>query len=143
MNVIACWCFFFVALTGLHESAQADITTASSVAAQKYSAGRGGLSLLVWQDDHIVYEAYSNGFGPDRVTSIFSGTKGFWRAAAVAGEQDGILDLDEPVKNTITEGQRHQEKANIRILELRHLKPGIEPVFAFLGKAISSGKCYS
>src|SRR5260370_38276162 len=98
MKVIACRCFFFVALTGLHESAQADITTASSVAAQKYSAGRGGLSLLVWQDDHIVYEAYSNGFCPDRVTSIFCGTKGFWCAEAGAAGQDGIFGLDVPVR---------------------------------------------
>jgi CubicO group peptidase (beta-lactamase class C family) len=143
MKVIACWCFFFVVLTGLHESALADITTASSEAAQKYSAGHGGLSLLVWQDDHIVYEAYSNGFGPDRVTSIFSGTKGFWCAAAVAAEQDGILDLDEPVKNTITEWQSQSDKANIRIRDLLHFTAGIEPVFALHGKTISDRNGYS
>ena len=143
MKVVQCWCFIFVVLTGLHTSASAEISMASCAAAQKYSAGRRGLSLLVLKDGHTVYEAYSNGFGPDRVTSIYSGTKGFWCAAAVAAEQDGILDLDEPVKNTITEWQNQPDKANIKIGDLLHFTAGIEPVFALHGRTIADRNRYS
>jgi CubicO group peptidase (beta-lactamase class C family) len=137
------WFVFFVVSTSLLESASAEISTASCEAAQKYSAERRGLSLLVLQDGHIVYEAYSNGFGPDQVTSIYSGTKGFWCAAAVAAEQDGILDLDEPVKNTITEWQDKPDKAGIRIRDLLHFTAGIEPVFSLHGRSIADRNGFS
>ena len=143
MKAIAFWCAILAALTSLQQSAFADVSTASCEAAQKYSAERRGLSLLVLQDDHIVYEAYSNGFGPDRVTSIYSGTKGFWCAAAIAAEQDGILDLDEPAKDTITEWQTEPDKADIRIRDLLHFTAGIEPVFALHGKTIGDRNGYS
>jgi CubicO group peptidase (beta-lactamase class C family) len=142
MKVIARWCLIFASIS-LHQAASADISSASCEAAQKYSAERRGLSLLVLQDDHIVYEAYSNGFGPDQITSIYSGTKGFWCAAAVAAEQDDILDLDEPVKNTITEWQAEPDKANIRVRDLLHFTAGIEPVFALHGKTIGDRNAYS
>jgi CubicO group peptidase (beta-lactamase class C family) len=143
MKVIACWCFILVALTCLDESVFADISTASCEAAQKYSAARRGLSLLVMQDDQIFYEAYANGYGSDRVTSIYSGTKGFWCVAAIAAEQDGILDLDEPVKNTITEWQNEPDKADIKIRNLLNFTAGIEPVFSLHGKAIGDRNGYS
>jgi CubicO group peptidase (beta-lactamase class C family) len=143
MKEILCWWLVLVASVSLYSSASADISIASCEAAQKYSAARRGLSLLVLQDDRIIYEAYSNGFGPDRVTSIYSGTKGFWCAAAAAAEEDGILDLDDPVKNTITEWQDQPDKANIRIQDLLHFTAGIEPVFALHGKTISDRNAYS
>jgi CubicO group peptidase (beta-lactamase class C family) len=143
MKVIACWCFIFAALTSLDQSAFGDISIASCEAAQKYSAGRGGLSLLVMQDDQVFYEAYSNGFGSDQVASIFSGTKGFWCMAAVAAEQDGILDLDEPVKNTIVEWRNQPDKGNIRVRDLLQFTAGIEPVFSLHGKTIADRNGYS
>jgi CubicO group peptidase (beta-lactamase class C family) len=143
MKVIACWCFIFAGLTLLSRSASADISNASCEAAQKYSAARGGLSLLVMRGDEIVYEAYSNGYGSDRIASIFSGTKGFWCLVAIAAEQDGILDLDEPVKNTISEWQNEPDKAAIRIRNLLNFTAGIEPVFALHGKTIADRNGYS
>jgi len=143
MKVIACWCFIFAPLGFLQQSALADTSTASCKVAQRYSAAHGGLSLLVMRDDQILYEAYSNGYGADRVASIFSGTKGFWCMAAVAAEQDGILDLDEPVKNTITEWQDKPDKGNLRIRDLLQFTAGIEPAFSLHGKTIPDRNGYS
>jgi CubicO group peptidase (beta-lactamase class C family) len=143
MKVFGRWWLILIAGVGLDGSASADISPASCQAALKYSAARRGLSLLVLQNDRVVYEAYSNGFGPDHIASIYSGTKGFWCSAAVAAEQDGILDLDEQVKDTITEWQDKPDKAEIRIRDLLHFTAGIEPVFALHGKTIADRNGYS
>src|SRR5271169_467996 len=89
-------CFFCHAASG-------GIRRASLEAAAKYSAARSGYSFLVIQDGRVSYEAYAHGDGADRTVSIFSGTKGFWCVAAACAVQDGILDFDEPVRDTITE----------------------------------------
>jgi len=121
----------------------AEISLVSCAAAEKYSANRGGLSLLVLRDDNVLYEAYCNGFGPEFVTSIFSGTKGFWCVAAVAAQQDGILDLDEPVAKTITEWAGNTDKEEITIRNLLSFTAGIEPVFSLHGRSIPDRNRYS
>jgi CubicO group peptidase (beta-lactamase class C family) len=120
-----------------------DISANDCVAAQKYSAAHHGLSLLVIKDDRVLYESYSNGYGRDKVASIFSGTKGFWCLAAIAAQQDGILDLDEPVKDTITEWAHKPDKQNITIRNLLSFTAGIEPVFALHGRRIPDRNRYS
>ena len=121
----------------------AEISLASCEAAQKYSAAHGGLSLLVLKNDNPFYEAYSNGFGPDMITSIFSGTKGFWCVAAIAAQQDGILDLDEPVAKTITEWEGKPDKEEITVRNLLSFTAGIEPVFSLHGRSIPDRNTYS
>lgn len=124
-------------------SAYGDVSVASCAAAQKYSVAHQGLSLLVIQDGHILHESYAHGDDQDRVASIFSGTKGFWCLAAIAAQQDGLLDLDEPVKNTITEWDDKPDKQNITIRNLLNFTAGIEPVFALHGKRIPDRNRYS
>ena len=133
--LVASW---FV-LTPVH----GEISVASCAAAQKYSAARRGLSLLVIRDSRIVYESYAAGYGPDKVASIFSGTKGFWCMAAIAAQEDGILDLDEPVRTTITEWADEPGKGNITIRNLLSFTAGIEPVFALHGTRIPDRNRYS
>lgn len=116
---------------------------ASCAAAEKYSAAHRGLSLLVVKDGHVLYESYSNGDGPDKIVSIFSGTKGFWCVAAIAAQQDGLLDLDDRVKDTITEWADEPDKKNITIRNLLSFTAGIEPVFALHGRRIPDRNRYS
>jgi CubicO group peptidase (beta-lactamase class C family) len=112
-------------------------------AADAYAASRHGLSLLVLKDDRTVYEAYHNGFSPDHVTSIFSGTKGFWCVAATIAEQEGILDLNEPAAWTLPEWEGHPVKSQIRIRDLLSFTAGLEPVFALHGTSIPDRDAYS
>ena len=120
-----------------------DLDSASLSAASKYSKARGGLSFLVVQDGHVLYESYANGDAADLVVQIFSGTKGFWCVAAAAAVQDGILDFDEPVQNTITEWQGDPDRSHIRIRDLMNFTAGIEPVFALHGRTIGDRNGYS
>jgi CubicO group peptidase (beta-lactamase class C family) len=120
-----------------------EISLATCSAAGKYSLSHHGLSLLVIKDDRVLYESYADGYGQNRIASIFSGTKGFWCVAAIAAQQDGILDLDEPVKDTITEWADQPDKKKIRIRDLLSFTAGIEPVFALHGKRFPDRNRYS
>jgi CubicO group peptidase (beta-lactamase class C family) len=120
-----------------------DLDGAMLRAASEYSATRGGFSFLVVEDGHVVYENYAHGDADDRVAQIFSGTKGFWCVAAAAAVQDGILDFDEPVQNTITEWRDDPDKASIRVRDLLNFTAGIEPIFALHGRAIGDRNGYS
>jgi CubicO group peptidase (beta-lactamase class C family) len=123
--------------------AYGDVSVASCAAAEKYSVAHRGISLLVIEDGRILHESYSGGDARDRVASIFSGTKGFWCLAAIAAQQDGILDLDEPVRDTITEWAGKPDKEDITIRNLLNFTAGIEPVFALHGRRIPDRNRYS
>jgi CubicO group peptidase (beta-lactamase class C family) len=142
MRVICSLVFLAAGVCSLTPS-YGDVSEGTCAAAQKYSVAHSGLSLLVIQDGRVLYEGYSGGDSRDRVASIFSGTKGFWCMAAIAAQQDGILDLDEPVKDTITEWADEPDKKNITIRNLLSFTAGIEPVFALHGRRIPDRNRYS
>jgi CubicO group peptidase (beta-lactamase class C family) len=120
-----------------------DLRIASLKAASAYSAERRGFSFLVIQDGRVIYESYAHGDSADRIASIYSGTKGFWCVAAAIAVQDGILDFDEPVRDTITEWRSDPSKADIRLRDLLNFTAGIEPVFSLHGRSISDRNQYS
>jgi CubicO group peptidase (beta-lactamase class C family) len=120
-----------------------DLRLRSLEAASRYSAKRCGYSFVVLLDGRVVYENYANGDSADRIASIFSGTKGFWCVAAAAAAQDGILDFDEPVCDTITEWQSDPTKSSIRIRDLLHFTAGIQPAFSLHGRSIGDRNEYS
>jgi CubicO group peptidase (beta-lactamase class C family) len=120
-----------------------DLSLRSLAAASAYSAKRRGYSFVVMLDGRIVYETYANGDSADRIASIFSGTKGFWCAAAAAAAQDGILDFDESVCDTITEWRFDPTKSHIRVRDLLNFTAGIEPAFSLHGKSIGDRNAYS
>jgi CubicO group peptidase (beta-lactamase class C family) len=125
------------------EASAGDLRPASLKVASTYSAERRGFSFLVMQGGRVTYERYSNGDSADRIASIFSGTKGFWCVAAAAAVQDGILNFDEPVRDTLIEWRSDPNKANIRIRDLLNFTAGIEPVFSLHGRSIGDRNQYS
>src|SRR3984957_3489995 len=125
-----------------HASA-GDLRVASLKAASTYSAERHGFSFLVIQDGRVAYESYANGDSANRIAPIFSGTKGFWCVAAAIAVQDGILDFDEPVRDTITEWRSDPNKANIRLRDLLNFTAGIDPAFSLHGRSITDQNQYS
>jgi CubicO group peptidase (beta-lactamase class C family) len=98
-------------------------------AAWDYSREHNGLSLLVIQHGRILMERYAAGDGPDVRHKIYSGTKGLWCVAAVAAQADGLLNLDEPVADTITEWRGRPDRDRITIRELLNFTAGIDPGF--------------
>ena len=91
-----------------------------------YSREHRGVSMLVMKDGRIVYEDYPDGHSAQDANLIYSGTKSFSCAIAVAAIEDQLLSFDELVARTITEWQADPLKAKITIRQLLSLTSGIE-----------------
>ncbi len=100
------------------------IDAASVRAAAAYSNSRGGVSLLIMQSGKILQERNA-----DSPRKIYSGTKAFWGLAALAAAQDGLLNLDERVAETIPSWKNDPRKARVTIRQLLDFSAGLEPGF--------------
>ncbi len=100
------------------------IDAASVRAAAAYSASRGDVSLLIMQSGKILEERNA-----DSPRKIYSGTKAFWGLAAVAAAQDGLLNLDERVAETIPSWKNDPRKARVTIRQLLDFSGGLAPGF--------------
>jgi len=98
-------------------------------AAWDYSQAHNGFSMLVLQHGKPLVERYAPGDGPAVRHKIYSGTKGLWCGAAIAAQRDGILNLDQPVADTITEWRRQPGRGQITIRQLLNFTAGIDPGF--------------
>jgi CubicO group peptidase (beta-lactamase class C family) len=92
--------------------------------AADYSARHRGFSFLAIQDGRTLLE--QNAKTPHR---IYSGTKAFWDLAALAAAEDGLLDLDERVADTIMSWRSDPRKAQVTIRQLLDFDSGLEPQF--------------
>lgn len=98
-------------------------------AAAAFSAAHGGHALLIKQNGKTLHESYTNGHTKREPHRIYSGTKAFWCLTAFAAEKDGVLRLDEPVSETITEWQGDKQRRKITIRQLLDFSSGLEPLF--------------
>src|SRR5438045_5391671 len=92
-------------------------------AAAEYSARRRGVSLLAIQNGRTLLEQDAK--TPHK---IYSGTKAFWNLAALAAAEDGLLDLDNHVADTITSWRNDPRKSQVTIRQLLNFDSGIEPL---------------
>jgi CubicO group peptidase (beta-lactamase class C family) len=97
--------------------------------AATYSALHEGKSLLVQQHGKTIFEKFANGGSAHEPLKIYSGTKGFWILAALAAQEDGILNLDERVADTLKEWRSDPRKARLTIRDLLTFTAGLDPVF--------------
>lgn len=89
-----------------------------------YSRAHRGVALVVMRDGKIVFEDYT---APAKQPhNLYSGTKSFACAVAVAAADDGILDLDEPVSLTLQEWESDPVLAAITIRQLLTLTSGVD-----------------
>lgn len=96
--------------------------------AADYSKLNGGSAVLVMVNDSIVFEDYHNDANQNTATHLHSATKLFWVSACALAKQQGLLNYDELVSNTITEWQDndlHPDKDQIRIKDLLTLSSGL------------------
>ncbi|MGC2131233.1 MAG: serine hydrolase domain-containing protein [Candidatus Aquilonibacter sp.] len=59
-------------------------------------------ALLVSRGGSIVHESYGADFSASMPHALYSGTKSFWGIAALEARAEGLLDLDERVRDGIT-----------------------------------------
>src|SRR4029077_18578709 len=102
--------------------------------AADYSARHRGVSFLAIQNGRTLLE--QNERMPHK---IYSGTKAFWDLAALAAAEEGLLNLDERVADTITSWRSDPRKAQVTIRQLLDFDSGLEPQF-FLHETQSSDR---
>ena len=97
--------------------------------AARYNADNRGISMLVMVDGEIVFEDYPNGGSSHQANNLASGTKSFSGIIAAALVQDGLLDLDERVSDTIHRwrgNRRGDDRENITVRQLLSLTDGLD-----------------
>jgi CubicO group peptidase (beta-lactamase class C family) len=119
-------CIVFVTCL-LSRHAMAQIQPNNCAKAAQYSESKRGIAMLVMQNDKVVFQHYAPGMIRDGRWPIFSGTKSFWGMAALCAVRDGLLKLDEPAADTITEWKSDPRKSRITIRQLLNLTSGLEP----------------
>jgi CubicO group peptidase (beta-lactamase class C family) len=97
--------------------------------AAKYSAGHHGLSFLARQSGKTLLEEYPGKGNARTAWRIYSGTKAFWNLAALAAVDDKLLELDEPVADTIPSWRKDPRKARVTIRQLLDFSCGLAPGF--------------
>lgn len=79
-------------------------------------------------------EQYPAGGNSHTAWRIYSGTKVFWCLAGLAAAQDGLLNLDERVAETIPSWQGDARKSRATIRQLLDFSSGLEPGFSLHGQ---------
>jgi CubicO group peptidase (beta-lactamase class C family) len=102
-------------------------------AAAEYAERHALHALVVQRGDEVVFERYGGGYDAARPHALYSGTKSFWGVLASAAQDDGLLELDEPVARTIA-AWGDGMKARVTLRELLQLTSGIG--FGGLGAAV-------
>ncbi|MDO6518582.1 serine hydrolase domain-containing protein [Zobellia uliginosa] len=112
--------------------AEDTFTTEQLSDAANYSKEKGGSAVLVMTDGSVIFEDYHNGADQDTAPHIYSATKLYWSAVAALAKQQGLIDYEEYVANTITEWQDtglHPGKNEIKIKHLLTLSSGLSQNF--------------
>ena len=120
------FCFLFLAIADVPA---ADLDPAAVRRAAEYSANHRGTSFLAIQNGRTLLEEYPGRASADTPQRIYSGTKAFWNLAALAAGEDGILNLDERVADTIVSWHEDRRKARVTIRQLLDFSCGLAPGF--------------
>jgi CubicO group peptidase (beta-lactamase class C family) len=80
---------------------------------------------LVLRNGEVICEGYAGEGAPDKGMEIASGTKSFSGMMLAAAVQDSLINLDEPVSDTIAEWRADATKAKVTIRELLNLTSGL------------------
>ncbi len=91
-------------------------------------------AFVVTRGGDVVAEEYAGTFGPESPHALYSGTKSFWGVAALRAHADGLLELDEPVADTIDSWRDDPWKRRVTLRMLLSLTAGFG--FGGLGSAV-------
>jgi CubicO group peptidase (beta-lactamase class C family) len=104
-------------------------------AAVAYAERHGLHALIVQEGQDVALERYDGGYDAAKPHALYSGAKSFWGVVAVAAQEDGLLEIDEPVARTIP-AWNEGAKARVTLRDLLQLTSGIG--FGGLGNAVPS-----
>jgi CubicO group peptidase (beta-lactamase class C family) len=95
-------------------------------AAAQYSAAHTGVAMLVMKGGRVIFEDYPNGHSAREMHKIYSGTKGFWILAALKAAEEGRINLDERVEDTIPEWRDDAGKSRVTLRQLLTFCSGLD-----------------
>lgn len=86
--------------------------------ALQYARSHGLQALVLARGDDLLVQEFDDGFDGDTPHALYSGTKSFWGVTALYARADGLLDLDEPVAETIESwrGDAWKRRVTLRML---------------------------
>ncbi len=93
--------------------------------AAAYSRAHHGVALLVVEGDAVVFEDAASGYDGRRGHHVWSGTKTFTCALAMAAVADGKVSLEEPIADTLAEWKSDPQKAKITLRQLLDFTSGL------------------
>ncbi len=102
--------------------------------AAEYARAHGLHALVVERDGRVVASEYGESFSPDEPHALYSGTKSFWGVAALFAQDDGLLQLDEPVAETFSQWRADPWKRRVTLRMLLSLTAGFG--FGGLGASV-------
>lgn len=108
-----------------------EIETAAAI---EYARAHDLRAILIARGGEIVARAFGDGATAETPSALYSGTKSFWGPAALCAQADGLLDLDEPVFETLREWRDDPWKRRVTARMLLSLTAGFG--FGGLGAAV-------
>ena len=111
---------------GLTRAWAAELSMAQMREAAKYSAAHTGVAMLVMKSGKVIFEDYPNGHSSGEAHKIYSGTKGFWILAALKAAEEGKIDLDDRVSDTLPEWRGDAGKARVTLRQLLTFSSGLD-----------------
>ncbi len=91
----------------------------------RFHAGARGVAFLVVHRGALVCERYDRGVEADEAWWLASGTKSFTPIIIALAVQDGLLELDQPAADMLTEWQEDPERSAITIRQLLNQSSGL------------------
>jgi CubicO group peptidase (beta-lactamase class C family) len=109
-------------------------TEIETAAAIEYARAHDLRAILIACGGEIVARAFGDGITAETPSALYSGTKSFWGPVALCAQADGLLDLDEPVFETLGEWREDPWKRRVTARMLLSLTAGFG--FGGLGAAV-------
>ena len=103
-------------------------------AALDYARKHALEAFLVARGEELSAQEYGAAFDAQTPHALYSGTKSFWGPAALKAQGEGLLDLDEPVAETIEAWKTDPWKRRVTLRMLLSLTAGFG--FGGLGNAV-------
>jgi CubicO group peptidase (beta-lactamase class C family) len=106
----------------------------NTAAALAYAAAHAPHAVLIARGDETIASEYFAGITAATPNPLYSGTKSFWGVVALCAQADGLLQLDEPVAETIVQWRDDPWKRRVTLRMLLSLTAGFG--FGGLGAAV-------
>jgi CubicO group peptidase (beta-lactamase class C family) len=91
-----------------------------------YASRTDGQALLVMHRGRIIHERYLGDGSASKSMMLASGSKSFVGVGTIAAVADGLLRLDQPVAELLTEWKSDPRKSRVTVRQLLSLESGIE-----------------